>query len=81
MLMHDDLRGPDSVRNRMDSWHLERNQYLTTTLYQLETLMGQGGDLSPGAGTTWSHAEAWGEEADRSRAQLGRDRDWKSSLN
>ena len=68
MLMHDDLRVPDSVRNRMDSWHLERNQYLTTTLYQLETLMGQGGCLSPGAGTTWSHTEAWGEEADRSRA-------------
>lgn len=46
MLMHDDLRGQDSVRNRMDSWHLERNQYLTITLYQLETPMGQGGDCA-----------------------------------
>ena len=30
----------------MDSWHHEMNQYLTTTLYQLETLKCQGGDLA-----------------------------------
>ena len=29
ILMHDDPRGQDSVRNRMDIWHLERNQYLS----------------------------------------------------
>ena len=44
MLMHDDPGGPDSVRDNMDSWHFGRGQYLATTLFQPETLKGQGGD-------------------------------------
>ena len=44
ILMYDDPRGPDSVRDNMDSWHLGRIQCLTITLYQPETLKGQGGD-------------------------------------
>ena len=40
----DDPGGPDSVRNNMDSWHFGRGQYLATTLFQPETLKGQGGD-------------------------------------